>query len=105
MLLHQKRQSAGRGAGSRPWVQARLIVGNALGNQVNQGKHRVRTVSAKALKTLIYKGQQLGVVRQITNGGRQPQGGVDCAPRGQHVRYCLLYTSPSPRDGLLSRMP
>ena len=22
-----------------------------------------------------------------------------------HVRICLLYTSPSPRDGLLSRMP
>ena len=22
-----------------------------------------------------------------------------------HLRYCLLYTSPSPRDGLLSRMP
>ena len=22
-----------------------------------------------------------------------------------HARYCLLYTSPSPRDGLLSRMP
>ena len=21
------------------------------------------------------------------------------------VRFCLLYTSPSPRDGLLSRMP
>ena len=21
------------------------------------------------------------------------------------LRYCLLYTSPSPRDGLLSRMP
>ena len=21
------------------------------------------------------------------------------------VKYCLLYTSPSPRDGLLSRMP
>ena len=21
------------------------------------------------------------------------------------ARYCLLYTSPSPRDGLLSRMP
>ena len=21
------------------------------------------------------------------------------------VQYCLLYTSPSPRDGLLSRMP
>ena len=22
-----------------------------------------------------------------------------------HSKYCLLYTSPSPRDGLLSRMP
>ena len=24
---------------------------------------------------------------------------------GSHVYICLLYTSPSPRDGLLSRMP
>ena len=23
----------------------------------------------------------------------------------QQVKHCLLYTSPSPRDGLLSRMP
>ena len=23
----------------------------------------------------------------------------------EHINYCLLYTSPSPRDGLLSRMP
>ena len=26
------------------------------------------------------------------------------SPKGDHVN-CLLYTSPSPRDGLLSRMP
>ena len=25
--------------------------------------------------------------------------------QAQHVKTCLLYTSPSPRDGLLSRMP
>ena len=25
--------------------------------------------------------------------------------RMQHLQICLLYTSPSPRDGLLSRMP
>ena len=25
--------------------------------------------------------------------------------REAEIRYCLLYTSPSPRDGLLSRMP
>ena len=24
---------------------------------------------------------------------------------GHHLKVCLLYTSPSPRDGLLSRMP
>ena len=27
------------------------------------------------------------------------------APQGKHYMSCLLYTSPSPRDGLLSRMP
>ena len=25
--------------------------------------------------------------------------------KGEHLLICLLYTSPSPRDGLLSRMP
>ena len=25
--------------------------------------------------------------------------------KGEYVYSCLLYTSPSPRDGLLSRMP
>ena len=48
------------------------------------------------------------------------QGGVDLLEIGipfsdplldgitiqqSHTRACLLYTSPSPRDGLLSRMP
>ena len=27
------------------------------------------------------------------------------APTGSNRQGCLLYTSPSPRDGLLSRMP
>ena len=26
-------------------------------------------------------------------------------PRNKNINNCLLYTSPSPRDGLLSRMP
>ena len=29
---------------------------------------------------------------------------IEC-DEDQHAWYCLLYTSPSPRDGLLSRMP
>ena len=28
-----------------------------------------------------------------------------CLPPFAHAQPCLLYTSPSPRDGLLSRMP
>ena len=30
---------------------------------------------------------------------------IKYAPSGYKVNACLLYTSPSPRDGLLSRMP
>ena len=33
------------------------------------------------------------------------QGPIQKGPRGGLYRICLLYTSPSPRDGLLSRMP
>ena len=33
--------------------------------------------------------------------GADPQGLLNARP----ARVCLLYTSPSPRDGLLSRMP
>ena len=29
----------------------------------------------------------------------------DVQPPPGHLSHCLLYTSPSPRDGLLSRMP
>src|SRR5664279_4740536 len=33
-------------------------------------------------------------------------GGTVSFPAGNYLSYsCLLYTSPSPRDGLLSRMP
>ena len=30
---------------------------------------------------------------------------ADAGDRSMHAMACLLYTSPSPRDGLLSRMP
>ena len=35
---------------------------------------------------------------------QMPNGGVDCQDIPVYWT-CLLYTSPSPRDGLLSRMP
>ena len=39
--------------------------------------------------------------RVLSISGERPFDAVD---EGQRLR-CLLYTSPSPRDGLLSRMP
>ena len=39
------------------------------------------------------------VVRQ------QVEAGIDIVSDGEFSKGCLLYTSPSPRDGLLSRMP
>ena len=44
-------------------------------------------------------------MQQSTQNTWQP---VQCRLTGQlfeHLHDCLLYTSPSPRDGLLSRMP
>ena len=32
-------------------------------------------------------------------------GGLDCSGTDGQFTYCLLYTSPSPRDATLSRMP
>ena len=32
-------------------------------------------------------------------------GSAHVSPVSRHRKPCLLYTSPSPRDGLLSRMP
>ena len=40
----------------------------------------------------------------ITDNARMLLGG-DFELSSLHVAPCLLYTSPSPRDGLLSRMP
>ena len=38
-------------------------------------------------------------------GGKGSNQAAMAAKLGAEVTICLLYTSPSPRDGLLSRMP
>ena len=49
------------------------------------------------------KAASVTIVGQTKNGG----GLISTLVRGEvgAVKACLLYTSPSPRDGLLSRMP
>ena len=41
----------------------------------------------------------------FNNGMFLDLGGTPEAGLGARLKACLLYTSPSPRDGLLSRMP
>ena len=43
------------------------------------------------------------VWRTMPNHGMTPH--TSGTSLSAQARYCLLYTSPSPRDGLLSRMP
>eukprot|EP01016_Furgasonia_blochmanni_P022152 TRINITY_DN2420_c0_g1_i8.p2 TRINITY_DN2420_c0_g1~~TRINITY_DN2420_c0_g1_i8.p2 ORF type:complete len:116 (+),score=28.01 TRINITY_DN2420_c0_g1_i8:329-676(+) len=59
-----------------------------LGDVVNWGK----TIEDD-LKTLVE-------ARAAKSGGNSPT-----KSQGIRIQTCLLYTSPSPRDGLLSRMP
>ena len=55
--------------------------------------------------------QSISVNYQSTGSGYQSGGGGYQTPTGDTIAItspgngCLLYTSPSPRDGLLSRMP
>ena len=44
----------------------------------------------------------------LLNAGASAYANAEAAGRAalaQNIKACLLYTSPSPRDGLLSRMP
>ena len=41
----------------------------------------------------------------VWQGTFEIQPGNDGDKKGPRYKACLLYTSPSPRDGLLSRMP
>ena len=63
-------------------------------------------------------GPELGPVKlvvrrhQIVDGAGVKQWHYDvvsredvASPSYEEITFCLLYTSPSPRDGLLSRMP
>ena len=58
--------------------------------------------------TGMQQGGQLTTTTEVENwpgGAPDLQGPQLMMEMQAHVERCLLYTSPSPRDGLLSRMP
>ena len=50
-------------------------------------------------------GEDSGTIEEVYEPFLIKEGFIKRTPRGREVTDCLLYTSPSPRDGLLSRMP
>ena len=56
-------------------------------------------VEADSVMELLLLGAACGEDITVTATGEDAQAAIDA------ITACLLYTSPSPRDGLLSRMP
>ena len=67
---------------------------------------RGRTVD-EALSLLEFMPQPSAriVWKVIKSAAANAENNFDLNPDGLKIKSCLLYTSPSPRDGLLSRMP
>ena len=70
-------------------------------------KQRTRTAINQVIKMRLMTGESLEKILPERKRGKYPG-----TTKGNVVGYiglspnsCLLYTSPSPRDGLLSRMP
>ena len=80
------------------------------GDMVYIGREVVDTAIASAPKSITGRGgsRQRDVLFELGTLTFQPGAGAPHATdleRGRRPGSCLLYTSPSPRDGLLSRMP
>ena len=77
--------------------ELKLRVAKAIPSDVGHGRARVPFDNELNLKP--------GDIIEI-EGERSTAAIVwRCRPEDANLGVCLLYTSPSPRDGLLSRMP
>ena len=63
-----------------------------------------RTVTVDSLKTFAESGNSSKSLRKILNATGSSDNEIQSV-LNNNFEICLLYTSPSPRDGLLSRMP
>ena len=57
------------------------------------------------VKVSVTDPDQYDKYKQLTPAAIAAHGGKFIVRGGEHETLCLLYTSPSPRDATLSRMP
>ena len=82
------------------WLLSQMdVAGGILAKKIAKG--RVATVAIEGMKFLL----PVKVGDTVTCYGSILKTGNSSISINLRVTACLLYTSPSPRDGLLSRMP
>ena len=67
--------------------------------------HRKQSITIKAPVVTTYKVKSLNSSKVYSLTERNNHWTCNCPAMQFYSNSCLLYTSPSPRDGLLSRMP
>ena len=74
-----------------------------LSGPTASGKSKLAIQLAKKIKGEIINADSMQVYKELSILSSKPD--KQELKKVKHHLYCLLYTSPSPRDGLLSRMP
>ena len=69
------------------------------------GLPMVRNLLKEGIEVLAYDLNQASLDAAIADGAKVATSAQVVAQEKGIIITCLLYTSPSPRDGLLSRMP
>ena len=88
--------------GQHVWIQASTNTNNTVDHQSAQADDRQSAKLVQEIKDLIAGlGADDHQARSQSEAALLKIGEPAIAP----LQACLLYTSPSPRDGLLSRMP
>ena len=77
-------------------------IGSGKGKTSGRGVKGQKSRSGVAIKS--FEGGQMPLYRRLPKRGFNPIS-KDSVAILNLDKICLLYTSPSPRDGLLSRMP
>ena len=80
-------------------------VGDAMKEDIDHSAYMTEDATAALKKKAEKSGMPLGILRQVYNRGMAAWRTGHRPGASQQQWACLLYTSPSPRDATLSRMP